>query len=1039
MMDKFPVTQDTARRALAHLDASDRDFWVKIGQALKSEFDDDGFTLFDEWSASASNYDSKAVKTTWKGIKSGGRVSIGTLIYEAAQRGFDPKTQAVNADASSMTPEARQAAQQRHDEAQRREADKTAQAQAQARREAVRRLARAQDAGNGADSPYLGIKQVKAYGVKCEATPDGVNLLVPLRDKSGMVWNVQTIKPDGTKLFAKSARVSGLFHLIGGADMGDGIERVPRDKQRADAPDTLLVAEGYATAATLHEATGYAVAVAFNAGNLSKVCTALRGMYLSARLLVCADNDTTTAARTGTNTGVQKARAAAAAVNGTVAVPDGLPEGATDFNDLYRHAGIDAVKMQVEQALNTPVNAPVDSITDHAHDDVPVFDGVPVGADYPDDGDCPVPDYADYGVPDDRLPDGDYPDAAGSTMSQTTPKNAPKNASKGARNERGQFVKHTGGGFDVNDNGVFYHGFTPDGKPKPPQLICSPLRITANTRDDAGNDWGYLLEFNDPLDNPKRWAMPAHMLAGSGEGMRGRLLNMGLRIEASHEARHALSRYIQNTVVDAFARCTERVGWCGDAFVFPERIIGDIGDELLVYQTEAGGTSPFAANGTLEQWREHIAMKCVDNSRPMFALCCAFAGVLLQPTGIQSGGFHFVGDSSIGKSTLLYLASSVWGARNYVQTWNNTATALESVAAAHSDTLLTLDEIGQVPDPRTIGEIVYGLGNEKGKGRGLRASAGVRPVLTWRLLYLSSGEKRLHDVMREVGKQERAGQDIRLINIEALSEAHEGKGGIYDAIDNATDGAALSRHFKQASDTYHGTAGVAFIEYIQPQLESLRDTLKKRIAALVREWTPHGAHGQVERVAERFAFVAVAGELASEAGITGWRKGEAETAVKICFDEWLEARGGVGNAEDNMMLAQVQGWFEVNADARLKPWQRAHDDHAPSIGNMAGYKRIYKDGMAVNDGRERWDTAGDDTYKTADCETKYYVYSEVFKNELSKGFNYRTVINLLLARGIIEPDNKGKSTQSVRLPLSKNKTRLYVFNQGVLSCTSESD
>ena len=105
-MNKYPVTIDTARRALSCLDASDTALWVKCGMALKSEYGEEGFSLWDEWSATAANYDAKACKTRWKSIRAGGRVGIGSLIHEAKQRGFDPKEQASNAPASMLTAEA---------------------------------------------------------------------------------------------------------------------------------------------------------------------------------------------------------------------------------------------------------------------------------------------------------------------------------------------------------------------------------------------------------------------------------------------------------------------------------------------------------------------------------------------------------------------------------------------------------------------------------------------------------------------------------------------------------------------------------------------------------------------------------------------------------------------------------------------------------------------------------------------------------------------------------------------------------------------
>ena len=109
----------------------------------------------------------------------------------------------------------------------------------------------------------------------------------------------------------------------------------------------LCVAEGYATGASIHEATRYAVAVAFDAGNLKPVATALRVKFPDLRLILCADDD----ANTPGNPGLTKATEAAQAVAGLVALPDfgpDRPEGAKDFNDLALHRGSEGVRKAVE-------------------------------------------------------------------------------------------------------------------------------------------------------------------------------------------------------------------------------------------------------------------------------------------------------------------------------------------------------------------------------------------------------------------------------------------------------------------------------------------------------------------------------------------------------------------------------------------------------------------------------------------------------------------------------------------------------------------
>ena len=160
-------------------------------------------------------------------------------------------------------------------------------------------------------------------------------LLIPLRDGAEL-HSLQTIAADGGKRFLPGGRVAGCYFSIG------------------KPGDTVCIAEGYATGATIHEATGYLVAVAFNAGNLEAVARKVRERLPEARIILCADDDAGTAG----NPGVTKATQAARAVGGFVAVPDfgdDRPQEATDFNDLARFRGTEAVKRAVENACSADV------------------------------------------------------------------------------------------------------------------------------------------------------------------------------------------------------------------------------------------------------------------------------------------------------------------------------------------------------------------------------------------------------------------------------------------------------------------------------------------------------------------------------------------------------------------------------------------------------------------------------------------------------------------------------------------------------------
>jgi putative DNA primase/helicase len=139
--------------------------------------------------------------------------------------------------------------------------------------------------------PYLSQKRVRAYGIRqykgC--------LVIPLRDTQGTIHSLQFIDVEGRKRFLKGGAITDHYHAIG---RYQGV---------------LCVCEGYATGATIHQATGHAVAVAFNAGNLKSVAIALRTKFPNARIIVCADNDPV---------GIAKGREAAQAVQGCITLPD---------------------------------------------------------------------------------------------------------------------------------------------------------------------------------------------------------------------------------------------------------------------------------------------------------------------------------------------------------------------------------------------------------------------------------------------------------------------------------------------------------------------------------------------------------------------------------------------------------------------------------------------------------------------------------------------------------------------------------------------
>jgi len=178
------------------------------------------------------------------------------------------------------------------------------------------------------DHPYLTRKHIQPHGIRQEKD----RLVIPVRDAKGELKSLQFIGPDGTKRFLIGGAVQGNYHVIG------------------ELQEEIYIGEGFATMATIYEATGCGAVVAFNAGNLELVAKGVRKQYPNANITIVADNDQWTEG----NPGVANAKTAAEAIHAKLVIPQftNLDTKPTDFNDLYCLEGLDTVKKQLTEALS---------------------------------------------------------------------------------------------------------------------------------------------------------------------------------------------------------------------------------------------------------------------------------------------------------------------------------------------------------------------------------------------------------------------------------------------------------------------------------------------------------------------------------------------------------------------------------------------------------------------------------------------------------------------------------------------------------------
>lgn len=535
-----------------------------------------------------------------------------------------------------------------------------------------------------------------------------------------------------------------------------------------------------------------------------------------------------------------------------------------------------------------------------------------------------------------------------------------------------------------------------------PIRICSRLEVFARTRDQTGENHGRLLQFSDPDGITHRWSMPMELLAGDGAAYRQILLSKGLLIAPGSQARQLLTFFIQASTPTTTVRCVEQTGWNKErtAFVFQNETVGSTGNEPLILQTTLNLPTPQVALGNIVEWQQ-MASLCVGNSRLIFAVSAAFAPPLLLPLGMENGGIHFRGGSSSGKTTCLRAAASVWGSSDSIQQWRATANGLEGTAAAYNDCLLCLDEMGQM-DPTELGHVAYMLANGVGKTRADKLGDS-RKRKQWRLIFLSSGEIALAAHMSEGRQKARAGQEIRVLDIPADSQKH----GCFQELHGIELPKIFAEHLGTLCRSHHGTAGQLFVRsLLQVQLEAIQ---KARIVMeeLSNKYVPATASGQVHRAFNRFALIAVAGELATTFGITGWPKGTAIEGAMNCFHDWLQARGDLGPQEERDIVSQVKHFFEQHGESRFTPWFE-QDQHSKTI-MRAGFRKP--------------STNGDE----------FFVFQESFKRDIVSGFDPELVARVCLKYKLLMPDSKGGATRSERLPGAKNSTRVYRFTSKVLA------
>ncbi|MFJ1336527.1 DUF927 domain-containing protein [Pseudomonas caricapapayae] len=546
--------------------------------------------------------------------------------------------------------------------------------------------------------------------------------------------------------------------------------------------------------------------------------------------------------------------------------------------------------------------------------------------------------------------------------------------------------------------GVYWHGFkrsagddeSDDDKADRPitdEWIATPVTVAARTTNsDDGSEGRFLRLFTD--SGPKEWIIPMEVFGGSGEDARRTLFGMGVIIAL--KKRGQFMEYLLDQRPAEVFSTTCRPGWHeSGAFVLPGRTIGS---DKVRYQASAKGQNLFSVRGSLDGWKTEVAAKCEGNPVLTLAIGCALAGPLLSLVGVLGGGVHLVGDSSSGKSLAQLIGSSVWGDPGiFAASWDMTKGGLEIEASSRNDTMLPLDEIKRA-DPKRVQEMAYSLANGQGKGTMTRDRE-ARGKLSWRLLALSSGERSLSEHAAISGNAAHAGAELRMVDVNAGTRTHRA----FDEL-HGLEGADFHRQLTVAVGANHGHIGPAFVEKLLASDD--RPGLLEDFAGIRAQFVEDNA--QAGRVADRFAVIALAGEMAIAYGLLPWTPGTALADCQLLYGEWLSRVGG-GNAEDRQILAGILDFIDKHGSSRFSDVEDQTPD--TKVFNRAGY----------------WEVVGT---------KRLYLFNKSALTEAAHGHGLARVVKALECAGALakhDTDRDSRRTKKYRLPAG-GSARLYVID-----------
>jgi hypothetical protein len=407
--------------------------------------------------------------------------------------------------------------------------------------------------------------------------------------------------------------------------------------------------------------------------------------------------------------------------------------------------------------------------------------------------------------------------------------------------------------------------------------------------------------------------------------------------------------------------------------------------------------------GTLTEWKRTVGEVTKGNPLHCFSIMVALTAPILKLMNEEGGFFHFVGASSIGKSSILQVAMSVWG-NTEMGTFRATDNNLEGICKEANDGTIFLDEMGEC-EADALSRIVYMVANGVTKGRADK-SGNARAITHFKVLALSSGEKGIEEKLAEKKLYAKAGQMLRMGEL----DADRGKGlATFDLLNTNPDtkekfksGAEQAEYLKLHARENCGVVIDAFLNELVKELDRYITAIGKFKNTWTKQLDRTTRQPEIDRMIKRLSTVYATGIVASSIGILPYKDYEIKECLNSIFENWLNRRGGDASYEYNVIIKNLYNLCISQQHARFTNSHPKEDERPNYLREHAGF------------------------YKN-ECEElkEFWIRPRAFDEYVLKGSDRRTFLPLLVKGGYLMQNNRGENTIPQK-PKNESKQRFYV-------------